>query len=414
MSQPKVLEWDELEAVLARARSAPLTDEDHQTLHALAATLESLTQELAKKRTSLKRLRALLFGPSSEKSADVLKKKRPSEQETSPPPTGKDKKKKKRKGHGRNGAANYSGTELIQVPHPSLKSGDACPESDCTGKVYAQRDPGVIVRIQGRPPLGGTVYQLDKLRCALCGTVFTAPAPEGIGETKYDETAVTSLTQELAKKRTSLKRLRALLFGPSSEKSADVLKKKRPSEQETSPPPTGKDKKKKKRKGHGRNGAANYSGTELIQVPHPSLKSGDACPESDCTGKVYAQRDPGVIVRIQGRPPLGGTVYQLDKLRCALCGTVFTAPAPEGIGETKYDETAASMVANERAYTPRGSSQSAGSIALRCSSPVATMPAKIWHAYWPCARPIRRHRSRCAMLSHATCPRSSRRSSAIV
>jgi hypothetical protein len=52
-----------------------------------------------------------------------------------------------------------------------------------------------------------------------------------------------------------------------------------------------------------------------------------------------------VLVRIQGLPPLPATLYELEKLRCNLCGTVFTAHAPEGIGDRKYDETAASRIA---------------------------------------------------------------------
>ena len=59
---------------------------------------------------------------------------------------------------------------------------------------------------------------------------------------------------------------------------------------------------------------------------------------------MYRSCDPGLIVRIQGLPPLPATVYELEKLRCNLCGTVFTAQAPEGIGEKKYDETAVSMI----------------------------------------------------------------------
>ena len=75
-----------------------------------------------------------------------------------------------------------------------------------------------------------------------------------------------------------------------------------------------------------------------------SLKAGDPCP--DCQrGKVYPQRDPGVLVRIKGQAPIAATVYELEKLRCNLCGDVFTAAAPEGAGEKKYDETAASMIA---------------------------------------------------------------------
>jgi transposase len=50
-------------------------------------------------------------------------------------------------------------------------------------------------------------------------------------------------------------------------------------------------------------------------------------------------------VRIVGQAPLAATVYELDRLRCNLCGEVFTAPEPEGIGPEKYDETTAAMIA---------------------------------------------------------------------
>jgi hypothetical protein len=49
-------------------------------------------------------------------------------------------------------------------------------------------------------------------------------------------------------------------------------------------------------------------------------------------------------VRIIGQPPLGATVYELQKLRCHLCGEVFTAPAPVEAGAKKYDATAGSMI----------------------------------------------------------------------
>jgi hypothetical protein len=51
------------------------------------------------------------------------------------------------------------------------------------------------------------------------------------------------------------------------------------------------------------------------------------------------------LVRIQGQAPIAATVYELEKLRCNLCGKVFTAAAPEGVGDQKYDESAASMMA---------------------------------------------------------------------
>jgi hypothetical protein len=52
-----------------------------------------------------------------------------------------------------------------------------------------------------------------------------------------------------------------------------------------------------------------------------------------------------VLVRLIGRPPIEATVYELEKLRCNLCGEVFSAKAPEGVNEEKYDVTVASMIA---------------------------------------------------------------------
>jgi hypothetical protein len=42
--------------------------------------------------------------------------------------------------------------------------------------------------------------------------------------------------------------------------------------------------------------------------------------------------------------PLRATVYEMDRLRCHLCGKVFTAESPPGAGTEKYDATAASMI----------------------------------------------------------------------
>src|SRR5579859_2953402 len=61
--------------------------------------------------------------------------------------------------------------------------------------------------------------------------------------------------------------------------------------------------------------------------------------------KYIQQKEPRVLVRLVGQAPLAATVYELDRLRCNLCGEVFTAPEPEGIGPEKYDETTAAMIA---------------------------------------------------------------------
>jgi len=37
--------------------------------------------------------------------------------------------------------------------------------------------------------------------------------------------------------------------------------------------------------------------------------------------------------------------YEMEKLRCNLCGEVFTAKPPNNVGTDKYDETAGAMIA---------------------------------------------------------------------
>jgi transposase len=85
-------------------------------------------------------------------------------------------------------------------------------------------------------------------------------------------------------------------------------------------------------------------GAEKVGVPHESLKPGDACPNCK-KGTVYETAEPGRLVRIRGQAPLGATVYELQKLRCNLCGQIFTAQTPPGVGPAKYDAESASMIA---------------------------------------------------------------------
>ncbi|HXM41754.1 MAG TPA: IS66 family transposase [Bryobacteraceae bacterium] len=170
---------------------------------------------------------------------------------------------------------------------------------------------------------------------------------EALGETGYQklQAAIRTLgyvTELLETRQATLEKLRRLLCHSSTEKTKTVLQQAGIETGEKKPKAPGAP--KSKAPGHGRNGAAAYRGARKVEVPHASLKAGDPCP--DCQrGKVYPQRDPGVLVRIKGQAPIAATVYELEKFRCNLCGDVFTAAAPEEAGEEKYDETAASMIA---------------------------------------------------------------------
>jgi transposase len=186
-----------LHTLLARVRPK-LAEEEYRELEALVETLVQLAEILANQKTSIARLRALLFGACTEKTRDVLARAgltaeapSPGRDEPLDPQTGRadgqPARAGHRRGHGRNGATAYTGGQRITIPHPHLKPGDPCPRC-ATGKVYVQREPKVLVRFVGQAPIGATVYALERLRCHLCGDVFTAPPPKGVGEEKYDAT----------------------------------------------------------------------------------------------------------------------------------------------------------------------------------------------------------------------------------
>jgi transposase len=186
----RTLRLDELQGIMDRAK-AVLCDADHEALLQAVQTLTFLTQELQAKGTSLERLRRMLFGSPTEKTSQVLGDATPAGSDGSKggkSGEGKDPERPKAPGHGRNGAAAYSGAEKIRVPHDKLHGGDGCPQCH-KGKVYPLSSPSTLVRITGMAPLAAKVYECEQLRCNLCGEVFKADAPAGVGNEKYDETA---------------------------------------------------------------------------------------------------------------------------------------------------------------------------------------------------------------------------------
>ncbi len=192
MKKPKRIDITpkELEALLKRAEAA-LDQGDYELIKGMAEMIAYLSQAVEQKSTSAKRLLQMLFGGNTEKTKQVLDRLKKassgteiepagestSEEEKSPPP--------KRKGHGRKASSEYTGAGRIPIPHESLKNGDRCPECD-KGRVYKVKKPSVVIRVRGQAPFQATVFELEKFRCNLCGASFTAIAPEGLGEEKYD------------------------------------------------------------------------------------------------------------------------------------------------------------------------------------------------------------------------------------
>ena len=189
------LHIEDLERVVARARHTPLNDDEYATLNAAIHTLGYVAQLLEAKGTTIAGLRQILFGARTEKTRDVLTRagldpastaKSPGSDDGDSSPAARAP-RNRAAGHGRNGAAAYDGARHVDVPHPRLTHGDRCPVC-ADGTVYTQRAPGVLVRLVGQAPIAATVYALEKLRCHLCGELFTADPPPGVGAEKYDAT----------------------------------------------------------------------------------------------------------------------------------------------------------------------------------------------------------------------------------
>jgi len=144
----------------------------------------------------------------------------------------------------------------------------------------------------------------------------------------------------LERKDTTLARLRRIIFGEKTEKTRKIFP-------ENSAPQAVAGGPQPKRKGHGRHGADDYPGAKRVKVPHPHLRPGDLCPKC-LKGKLYLLNKPAQIVRIVAQPLFQATIYELERLRCALCGALFTAPAPPEAGQSKYDPNVGVMLAIQR------------------------------------------------------------------
>lgn len=169
----------ELKALQKRIGKRKLKDDDYELIRAMAETIECLNQALAEKDTSIGRLCKYLLGAPTETARNLLKKNVP--RENTPP-------REKVKGHGRNPADDYKGADRVLIDHPVLSPGNLCPGCE-KGKVYELSLPSVFVHITGSAPLNATVYERTRLRCNLCGEIYTPELPADVSEKKYDDSA---------------------------------------------------------------------------------------------------------------------------------------------------------------------------------------------------------------------------------
>jgi len=187
MKTPKLIELKpaDVEALLERVEKEALQEGDYEIIKGLIDAFVYLSQSVDEKGSAIKRLLRIIFGAKTETRKKLFKigsnpKDADAPEEESEP--------QKQLGHGRNGADAYKKAERIKVPIQNLKAGEPCHECP-KGKLYPVKKSGTLVRFVGMAPLAAKIYELEKLRCNLCGEVFTAQAPDNIGSEKYDETA---------------------------------------------------------------------------------------------------------------------------------------------------------------------------------------------------------------------------------
>jgi hypothetical protein len=178
-NSPELVEVDStrLEDVLRRVEQS-LDEKDAALVRAVFESYAYVSDLVEDKNTSIRRLRQLFFGASTETTAAVVGQKTRTPEAALPCDAGADpglaagvgntdesNAAAASKGHGRNGAEAYRGATRIDVPHPSLTAGDACPACG-QGTVY-DKAPGVLVRITGQPPLAAMIYQVHPSKAYL-------------------------------------------------------------------------------------------------------------------------------------------------------------------------------------------------------------------------------------------------------
>jgi transposase len=102
------------------------------------------------------------------------------------------------------------------------------------------------------------------------------------------------------------------------------------------------DKKHPRGNNKGRNGQKEYPNAPRIEHAHESLKAGDVCPECQ-KGKLY-KFEPGIYIRITGKPPVSAVVHEVQKFRCNACLKIFEADFAEK-NTPKYDAGVHALVA---------------------------------------------------------------------
>ena len=202
---PIRLEPDDAERLIQAVEQGTLTAADRKRVAGLIRMVLWLQTTLLETRIGLSRLRRILFGAKTEKrprntkpddngggDGDNSGNGPPSNTDTDPDsetttdrsPADNPQKTTKPRGHGRAGAAAYTGAETVFCPHDDYQPGDGCPLC-LAGRLY-RLPPLSRLRFVGQPLALVVRYELERLRCSSCSAIIAAPMPAEAGKETYD------------------------------------------------------------------------------------------------------------------------------------------------------------------------------------------------------------------------------------
>jgi hypothetical protein len=188
---PKVtkLSQEQMDNFLAAIMNSNIGAENAEFAKMLIHGNAWMARQLELGQLSIAKLRKLFQIQGSEKASSRKPKNDPASSNNK----GSNESGADNKGHGRNGADAYQGAAIIEVFHPELNPGDICPAEVCDGRLYEVSEPGTFVHVTGAPLASATRYNMQKLRCAICDIIYTAPLPIGVGDKKYDANFIAML-----------------------------------------------------------------------------------------------------------------------------------------------------------------------------------------------------------------------------
>lgn len=202
-NEPKRVELtpEEMSFLQERIKNRQLSDKDYELLLQSLMFTNWLQSKLLHAKISLKKLRSLFGFPSNTQRCAAARDAANEEMNNdggddgggsagndasgnTDTAEGAGKKSNRSLNNGRNPSSAYRNKKTIVVTHAAYKSGDACP-TGCGGKLYTS-NPGIIIKVTGQNNFSVTEYHIEKLRCALCGELFSAGTPEAALGEKYD------------------------------------------------------------------------------------------------------------------------------------------------------------------------------------------------------------------------------------